>query len=147
MIDEFPFPVGYSDHTLGSVACVAAAAVGAKVLEKHFTTDKNAQGPDHMLSADPDDMKSIVDQVRTLEKMFGSGIKMPADSEQATRINNRKSIVMSKTLPEGHRLTEQDIAIKRPGYGIPPRFFAQITGCVLNRAIDEDEVIAWSDLR
>ena len=147
MIKEFGLPVGYSDHTFGTVACVAAVAMGAKVIEKHFTTDKNADGPDHMLSADPAEMKTIVDQVRNLEKMFGSGIKMPADSEQTTRINNRKSIVASKTMSEGHRITEQDIAIKRPGYGIAPKFFDQLTGCVLNRAVDEDEVVAWSDLR
>ena len=147
MINEFGLPVGYSDHTLGTVACVAAAAMGARVLEKHFTTDKNAEGPDHIVSADPVEMKSIVDQVRKLEKMFGSGIKMPADSERTTRINNRKSIVTSKTMPKEHQLSEQDVAIKRPGYGIAPKFFDQVIGCVLNRAIDEDEVIVWSDLR
>ncbi len=147
MMDEFNLPVGYSDHTIGTVACVAAAAMGARVLEKHFTTDKNAPGPDHILSADPVEMKSIVDQVRTLEKMLGSGIKMPAASEKTTRINNRKSIVAARRLPAGHRITLDDIAIKRPGYGIAPRFFEQLAGNVLNRELDEDEVIAWADVK
>ena len=147
MMKEFNVPVGYSDHTIGTVACVAAAAMGARVLEKHFTTDKNAEGPDHILSADPVEMKSIVDQVRTLEKMFGSGFKMPAASERTTRINNRKSIVASKPLPAGHQLAEQDIAVKRPGYGIAPKFLEQIIGRVLTRALEEDEVIAWGDLK
>jgi N,N'-diacetyllegionaminate synthase len=147
MMDEFALPVGYSDHTIGPVACIAAAAIGAVILEKHFTTDKNAAGPDHMLSADPVEMKSIVEQVRILEKMLGSGIKMPATSEYKTKINNRKSIVAAKSLPVGHLLTTQDIAIKRPGWGIAPKFFDQIVGCVLNRQLDEDDVISWSDVR
>lgn len=147
MMDEFDLPVGYSDHTIGSLACIAAAAMGAVLLEKHFTTDKNADGPDHMLSADPAEMKDIVEQVRTLEKMLGSGIKMPAASERTTRLNNRKSVVASKPLSAGHLLTPQDIAIKRPGLGIAPKFFVQIVGCVLNRPLDEDEVIFWSDVR
>jgi N-acetylneuraminate synthase len=146
MMDEFDLPVGYSDHTIGTVACVAAAAMGAMVLEKHFTTDKNAPGPDHILSADPAEMKSIVDQVRTLEKMLGSGIKMPAASEQTTRINNRKSIVAVKRLPAGHRITLEDIAIKRPGCGIAPKFFEQLIGNILNRELDEDDVIVWADV-
>lgn len=147
MMAEFDLPVGYSDHTIGTVACIAAAAMGAVVLEKHFTTDKNAAGPDHMLSADPLEMKSIVEQVRTLEKMFGSGIKMPAASEHKTRLNNRKSIVAARNLPAGHLLAQHDIAIKRPGVGIAPKFFDQIVGCVLNRQLEEDEVITWSDIR
>lgn len=147
MMTEFELPVGYSDHTIGTVACVAAAAMGARVLEKHFTTDKNADGPDHILSADPAEMKSIVEQVRTFEKMRGSGIKMPAQSEKITRVNNRKSIVATRVLPVGHRITLDDIAIKRPGYGIAPKFFEQLVGNVLNRALDEDEVIAWADVK
>ena len=147
MMDGFDLPVGYSDHTVGTVACIAAAAMGAIVLEKHFTIDKNAEGPDHMLSADPSEMKSIVEQVRTLEKMLGSGIKMPAASERTTRLNNRKSIVAAKSLSAGHLLTPQDIAIKRPGWGIAPKYFGQLCGCVLNRKLDEDEVINWGDVR
>jgi N-acetylneuraminate synthase len=147
MMVELDLPVGYSDHTIGMTACVAAAAMGARVLEKHFTTDKNAPGPDHILSADPAEMKSIVDQVRILEKMLGNGIKMPADSEKTTRINNRKSIVAAKRLSAGHQITAGDIAIKRPGYGIAPTFFEQLVGSVLNRDLDEDEVIVWSDVK
>jgi N-acetylneuraminate synthase len=147
MMAEFELPVGYSDHTIGTVACVAAAAMGAAILEKHFTTNKNAEGPDHMLSADPAEMKVIVNQVRTLEKMLGCGIKMPAVSEKTTRINNRKSIVAANRLPAGHQIKEQDIAIKRPGSGIAPKFFDQLIGKVVNRALDEDEIITWSDLK
>jgi N-acetylneuraminate synthase len=146
MMEEFPLPVGYSDHTLGSVACLAAAAMGAAVIEKHFTIDKNAEGPDHMLSADPAEMKSIVDQIRVMEKMLGSGIKMPAASEATTRVNNRKSIVAAKAIKAGYGIESNNIAIKRPGYGIAPKYFEQILGRRVNRDISEDEVIAWSDL-
>ncbi len=146
MMEEFDLPVGYSDHTIGTVACVAAAAMGARILEKHFTIDKNAPGPDHRLSADPAEMKFIVEQVRTLEKMLGHGIKMPATSETTTRINNRKSIVAARSLPAGHLLTAQDIAVKRPGLGIAPKYYEQVVGCVLNKRMEEDEVIHWSDV-
>ncbi|MGA2935854.1 MAG: N-acetylneuraminate synthase family protein [Syntrophobacteraceae bacterium] len=146
MMEEFALPVGYSDHTLGTVACLAAAAMGAAVIEKHFTIDKNAEGPDHMLSANPAEMKSIVDQIRVMEKMLGSGIKMPAVSEATTRVNNRKSIVAAKTIKAGYALESKNIAIKRPGYGIAPKYFEQILGRRVNRDISEDEVVEWSDL-
>ena len=146
MAGEFGLPVGYSDHTMGTVACLGAAALGAAVLEKHFTTDKNAEGPDHILSADPAEMRAIVEQVRTLEQMMGSGVKMPAASEKTTRVNNRKSIVAARALPAGHRLTAEDIAVKRPGYGIPPRFRDELAGSILNAPVEQDEVIPWSKL-
>lgn len=146
MMEEFSLPVGYSDHTLGTVACVAAAAMGAVVLEKHFTLDRNAEGPDHILSADPEQMRQIVEQVRMVEAMRGSGIKMPAASEKTTRINNRKSVVVTRSLPAGHCLKESDIDIKRPGFGIAPKYFDMLAGRRLNRSLEEDEVISWSDL-
>lgn len=147
MIEEFDLPVGYSDHTLGTSACVAAAAMGAVILEKHFTIDKNAPGPDHMLSADPSELKTIVKEVRLIEKMRGCGIKMPAASEAITRVNNRKSVVAARKMEEGHRITTEDIAIKRPGYGIEPKHFKEIVGRMVSRAIDEDEVLTWEDLK
>jgi len=143
---EFGLPVGYSDHTLGNVASVAAVALGAAVLEKHFTTDKNAEGPDHMLSADPHEMKSLVEQVRQLEEMLGNGIKMPAESERTTRVNNRKSIVVKRKLEAGHKITTQDIAIKRPGYGIAPKYFDQIIGRTTTKKLEEDKIVNWDDL-
>src|SRR5581483_10625422 len=104
---EFPdLAVGYSDHTVGPAACICAAAMGARVLEKHFTWDTRAEGPDHMLSADPSEMKLIVDSVRQLERMLGDGVKRPAASEAGTRVNNRKSVVLKKGLRAGESLTE-----------------------------------------
>jgi N-acetylneuraminate synthase len=147
MREAFGLPVGYSDHTLGITACVAAAALGAAVLEKHFTTDRQAKGPDHILSADPPQMKELVAQVRLVETMRGGGLKMPAASEKTTRVNNRKSVVMTRDLPAGHKLTEADMAIKRPGYGIAPKHLELLAGRTLNRPLEADEVLSWSDLQ
>lgn len=147
MMKAFPLlDVGYSDHTQSSVACLCAVAMGARVIEKHFTCDKKADGPDHILSADPTEMKWLVAAVRNFEIMRGSGIKRPAESEKTTRRNNRKSIVLSRNMKAGERLTEDDIAIKRPGYGIAPKHFEQIVGRSLTADMEMDAVLTWHDL-
>ena len=147
LMAEFPqLTVGYSDHTLSPVACLCAVAMGAHVIERHFTYDKKADGPDHMLSADPAEMKWLVDAVRTFEVMRGSGIKRPADSEKTTRRNNRKSLVLARGVKAGERLTADDVAIKRPGYGIQPKFREQVLGRAVSRDLEQDAVLAWDDL-
>jgi N-acetylneuraminate synthase len=148
MIHEFPgLNIGYSDHTIGTTACICAAAMGAMVVEKHFTHDKNAAGPDHILSADPQEMKEIVAKIREFELMKGNGIKRPADSEMLTRINNRKSIVIAKPLAEGEMITKEHLAIKRPGTGIPPKYLQQMNGCIVNQNLEIDDVLHWEDCR
>lgn len=144
---EFPLlPVGYSDHTLGTLAAVTAAAMGARIVEKHFTLDKKAEGPDHMLSADPAELRAIVEGIRTFEIMRGSGIKMPAAGEAITRQNNRKSVVLTKSLKAGDMLTSENIDIKRPGQGIEPRYFEQLLGRRVAHDIEAEEVLTWEDL-
>lgn len=148
LMREFPkFDIGYSDHTLSPVACLCAAAMGARVLEKHFTWDKAAEGPDHMLSADPAEMKWLVDAVRTFEVMRGDGIKRPAAGEQTTRINNRKSVVLTRSIRAGERLQRADLALKRPGTGIGPRDLEQTIGRVARVDLQEDAVLTWEDLQ
>jgi N,N'-diacetyllegionaminate synthase len=148
MMKAFPqLDVGYSDHTLSPVACLCAAAMGARVLERHFTYDKKADGPDHRLSADPQEMKWLVDAVHTFEVMRGSGVKCPADSEETTRINNRKSVVLTSAVESGECLTLDHLAIKRPGYGIAPKDLEKIVGRNIIKAMDADEVISWNDLK
>ena len=139
--------VGYSDHTLDPVACICAVAMGATIIEKHFTFDKNAAGPDHQISADPNEMKWLVKAIRQFEVMRGHGIKMPARSEKTTRVNNRKSIVAAKDLSPGDVITPNSIAIKRPGTGIPPRYHEQILGRKVLVNISHDEVINWEALQ
>jgi N-acetylneuraminate synthase len=147
LADTFPdIDVGYSDHTLNPTACICAAAMGAHVLEKHFTTDKNAEGPDHMLSADPAEMKYIIDSVRLFERMRGDGVKRPADSEAGTRRNNRKSIVLEKALAAGEKITAGHIAVKRPGYGIAPKHFDELIGRTVRRDMAAENVLNWEDL-
>lgn len=142
LMSEFPaLAVGYSDHTIGTTACICAAAMGARVIEKHFTYDKNAEGPDHMVSADPAEMKTIVESIRTFEIMKGSGIKCPADSEKTTRINNRKSIVLNKAIRKGELITRDHISIKRPGYGVQPKFFEQVIGRTAQKDLEKDDVL------
>lgn len=147
LMKAFPLlDVGYSDHTLSPIACLCAVAMGARVIEKHFTYDKKADGPDHMLSADPAEMKWLVEAVRNFEIMRGSGIKHPADSEKTTRRNNRKSVVLNRSVKAGERLTEQDIVVKRPGYGIGPKYFEQVIGRTVAADMEQDAVLAWNDL-
>lgn len=143
---EFPqFVIGYSDHTLGVDSCIFAAVMGAKVIEKHFTYDKNADGPDHMLSATAEEMKVLVEKVRLYEKMRGNGIKKPMGDEVKNRRNNRKSIVCVRDFKKGDVISEGDIDIKRPGNGIPPKYFDLIIGKKMARDIAEDTVLQWSD--
>jgi sialic acid synthase SpsE len=147
LMEKFPdLDVGYSDHTLSPVACLCAVAMGARVIERHFTYDKRAEGPDHMLSADTTEMKWLVDAIRTFEIMRGSGIKQPADSEMTSLRNNRKSVVLLRDLKEGDQIAIGDIAIKRPGYGIQPRFFEALVGRRVKYSLTQDSVIEWDDL-
>lgn len=147
LMQTFPkLDVGYSDHTLTPVACLAAVAMGARVIERHFTYDKKADGPDHMLSADPAEMKWLVDAVREFEVMRGDGIKRPAESEKTTRINNRKSVVLARAVAAGEILSKDHLAIKRPGYGIAPKDLEKVFGRATNKAMDTDSVLVWEDL-
>ena len=147
LMETFPqLEVGYSDHTLSPVASLCAVAMGARVVERHFTYDKGAEGPDHMLSADPAEMKWLVDAIRSFEMMRGNGIKRPADSERSTRRNNRKSLVLTRAVKAGERLDADLVAIKRPGYGIQPRFYEQVLGRIAARDLDAEVVLDWKDL-
>lgn len=144
---EFPYlKIGFSDHTIGTTACFAAACIGAQVIEKHFTYDKNAEGPDHQLSANPQEMKEIVDKIREFEIMKGSGVKRPIGKEIINRKKNRKSIVAIKPIKKGELLTLENIDIKRPGDGLEPKYFEQILGKYANKDIKEDELLNWSIL-
>ena len=147
LMEAFPqLDIGYSDHTLTPVACLAAAAMGARILERHFTYDKKADGPDHMLSADPEEMKWLVDAVREFEAMRGNGIKRPSDSEKSTRINNRKSVILAIPVQAGERLSREHLLVKRPGYGIAPKDIDKVVGRRVASAMDADVILKWEDL-
>jgi len=139
--DTFDIRVGYSDHTRGIEIPIAAAAMGASVIEKHFTLDREMEGPDHKASLEPDELIAMVSAIRNIEKALGDGIKKPSPSEMKNIPIARKSIVASRAIAEGERLSEENITIKRPGNGISPMRYDEIIGTVASKNYDEDEAI------
>lgn len=144
---EFPsLIIGFSDHTIGTTASIAAACMGAHVIEKHFTHDKNAEGPDHQLSANPVEMKKIVDTIREFELMRGTATKRPVGKEITNRAKNRKSIVSLRAIKKGEEFTLENIDIKRPGYGIESKYFEHVLGKKATKDIENDTVLTNSDV-
>ena len=146
MKKEFGLPVGYSDHTIGNLCCFGAVAVGANAIEKHFTYDKNAEGPDHMLSADPAEFRQLVSSIRILEDAMGDGVKHPSRGEKSTRINNRKSVIAVKDISQGTVISKDMVAIKRPGFGIQPKYVQQVVGGIARVDIKAEEPILWEQV-
>lgn len=145
--DSFPYAIGYSDHTKGIIMPIMSVAMGATVLEKHFTLDKQMDGPDHKASLDVQELEDMVAAVRNVEAAKGDGIKQPTASEMSTREVARKSVVVNKTLKKGIILEEEDLSVKRPGTGVAPKYIQEFTGKVLLRDIEEDTLINWDDVR
>lgn len=142
----FGYETGYSDHTEGILIPVMAAAMGAVLIEKHFTLDKNMEGPDHKASLAPDELKEMVDAVRNIELAKGDGIKRPAKGELSTREAARKSIVMKTGRQKGDVLSVEDMTVKRPGTGIAPQFMEQLAGKRLRRSLEAESAITWEDV-
>ncbi len=137
----FGVKVGYSDHTLGIEVPIAAVAMGASVIEKHFTLDKTMQGPDHRASLEPDELKAMVKAIRNIEQALGNGIKKPSKSEQPNMTVARKSIVALKPIKKGELLGEENLAVKRPGDGISPMRWDEIVGAVAQKDYRKDDLI------
>jgi N,N'-diacetyllegionaminate synthase len=133
--------VGYSDHTLGIEVPIAAVALGARVIEKHFTLDRNMEGPDHKASLEPHELKMMVETIRNIEKALGDGIKKPSNSELKNKVIARKSIVAAESIRKGETFTEKNITVKRPGNGISPMEWDRIIGNKAKRSFKEDEII------
>lgn len=146
MKEAFKVDVGYSDHTLGNEAAVAAVAMGAKVIEKHFTIDKNMEGPDHKASMETEELKQFVKAIRKTEKLLGNGIKSPTEREKKIIKDVRRSIVAGKNLKKGTTITRDMLEFKRPGTGLYPEFIDFVIGKQIKRDIQEDEVIRLEDL-
>ncbi len=141
MRDAFGLPVGYSDHTLGMTVPIAATALGAAVIEKHFTLDKNMPGPDHKASLEPDELKAMVKAIRDVEQIMGDGNKIPSEEEIKNRLAARKSIVAKCVIKKGDIFSTENITVKRPGNGISPMMWDEIIGTKAIRDFDEDEPI------
>lgn len=139
---EFGVEVGYSDHTRGIEVPIAAVALGATVIEKHFTLDRNMEGPDHKASLEPDELKAMVSAIRNIEKAVGGdGTKHISDSERKNIAVARKSIVAARDISVGELLTETNLTVKRPGTGISPMLWEEVVGTKAIRNFQEDELI------
>lgn len=139
--DNFKVRVGYSDHTLGIEVPIAAVALGAKVIEKHFTLDRSMEGPDHKASLEPNELKEMVKAIRNIEKSLGSGVKKPSASELKNKLIARKSIVASMRIKKGEIFTEQNITTKRPLNGISPMKWDNVIGRIAKKDFKEDDFI------
>ena len=139
--DELGVKVGYSDHTIGIEIPVAAVALGATVIEKHFTLDRNYPGPDHAASLEPGELKAMVSAIRNIERAMGDGIKKPSPSEAKNLPIARRSIVAATTIRKGEYFTEDNLAVKRPGTGISPMEWDRVVGGVADRKYLKDDLI------
>ncbi|MDO8592400.1 MAG: N-acetylneuraminate synthase family protein [bacterium] len=163
---EFGLPVGYSDHTIGIKVSVAAVALGARIIEKHFTLDKTLTGPDHKASLDPAELKELIKQIRITEKRLasgensknlikelnvqkalGDGIKKPVSSELIAAKIGRKSLVARFNIPKETKITGEMLDIKRPGTGIEPKYFKMVIGKIASKDIARDALITFKDLK
>lgn len=144
--EKFGLPVGYSDHTLGIEVSIGAAALGASIIEKHITLDRNLPGPDQKTSLEPSEFKTMVESIRHIEQALGSSEKKPTSSELEMRNFVRKSLVASKSLFSGSVIKREDLAAKRPGTGISPADLKKVVGSKLIMNKNQNELIRWTDL-
>lgn len=141
MKERYKCEVGYSDHTLGIEVPIAAAAMGAAVIEKHFTLDKTMEGPDHKASLEPCELAAMIKAIRNIESAMGDGIKKPSESEMRNIPVVRKSIIAAEKIRSGDFFTEKNLTTKRPGTGISPMRWNKVIGLRAKRDFEEDEMI------
>jgi len=146
LAEAFGCPVGFSDHSAGIIAALGAVAVGARIIEKHFTLDRKLPGPDHRFSSDPEEWRQLVDAVHELEVCLGSDRIVPTESENHGRNEFRLSCVAAKPLPGGHCLTEADVAFRRPGNGLPPKEVVKLVGRKLLAPVESGYLFKLDDL-
>ncbi len=146
MAQTFHVPVGYSDHVLGNEVSLAAVAMGACIIEKHFTLDRALPGPDHQASMEPDQLAALVLGIRTVEAALGDGCKRPAAAEAGTAAVARKSLVAARAIAAGTVLTADMIVVKRPGTGLSPGMLPAVVGRAARRPIAQDALLSLEDL-
>ena len=142
----FGCKVGLSDHTLGIHITLAATALGAKIIEKHVTTDRSMKGPDHFYALNPGEFGDMVNRAQEVKAALGTERKIITNGEVSKRHLSQRSIVAKRKISKGETFHKEDLTTKRPGYGIPPSFMSQIIGCQARRDISEDEVVKWEDI-
>lgn len=146
MAEAIPTPVGYSDHTLDVHIPVMAVAMGASIIEKHFTLSRSLPGPDHVSSLEPEELKRMVFEIRKAETILGSSYKRPNPSELSTMIVARKSLVTTIPVKAGERFTSSSVAIKRPGTGLPPKLYDRLMSCFAARDLPAGQVLTPDDV-
>ena len=140
----FKYPVGFSDHTEGILISLAAVSLGAKVIEKHITINRNQEGPDHEFSLEPEELKELVEKIRDIERAMGNGVKEPHELEIKEKFEKaRRSFIASQDIPKGTVITRDLLIIKRPGYGIKPKEINHLIGRRTKVNIEEDQWITW----
>jgi N,N'-diacetyllegionaminate synthase len=144
--NSFGLPIGFSDHTLGIAAPIAAVALGAVLIEKHFTLDKNMPGPDHRASLEPNEFKEMVDAIRDVEKALGDGVKKLTEEEERIKKVVRRSIVAKVNISKGKVITEDMLDIKRPGTRLEPRYLNKVIGMKAKKDIKADELMTFDKL-
>jgi len=147
MMEEFRYPVGYSDHSLGIEVSVAAAAMGARLIEKHFTLDRRLPGPDHKASAHPDELTAMVRAIRNVEKALGSFEKKPCPEEMRIMRCGRRSIVTIDRVRKGETFSRNNIAVKRPGTGLHPKYFKDVLGRIASCQIASSKPLSASYIK
>jgi len=145
--EVFNLPVGYSDHTLSITVPIAAVAMGACVIEKHFTLDRDMPGPDHKASLEPHELKKMIKEIREIEKALGDGVKKPTQDEEKIKKIVRKSIVAKVDIPKDSIITREMLEIKRPATGIPPKYLSQVVGARAKTNICKDEALQWEKVK
>lgn len=139
----FNLPVGWSDHTLGDTISIASVALGARILEKHFTLDRNLKGPDHKASLTPQELSTLITNIRNTESALGNGVKRPTQSEANTAQIARRSICSSTPISQGTQITSEMITLKRPASGIQPKYFDFVVGRIAQCNIPADTPLSW----
>ncbi len=143
---KFSCPIGYSDHTKSEIACLGAIALGAKIIEKHFTLDKNMAGPDHFASCNPDELTSLIKKIRDMEFALGNKKKQPTNSESENMNEMRRSISSFKDIKAGEIISEKNIICRRPATGIAPKHWDSILGKTVRKDIPEGTFLSWEDI-
>lgn len=146
MRQAFQVPIGFSDHTLDIISDVAAVALGACVIEKHFTLNRKLSGPDHPFALEPDELRAMVQAIRNTEKALGSPTKKYTKAEEELYKIGRRSLVAACKIPRGRKITREMIEVKRPGYGIPTKLMDVVVGRIAKVDIEEDDILQWEML-
>ena len=146
MKGEFEIPVGFSDHTPGLNSTLTSVAMGANIVERHFKDEENTPSPDDIHALTKNQFCELLSSISNIQKSFGTGEKVPTESEMKNRITNRVSIVAIKNIEKGTKITKDMIDIRRPGNGIQPRFFDDVIGKISKENILKEQILTWDSL-